>query len=259
MTLFRVALRVLAREEARALLVCEQDDVADLHAARRVDDIGDRIGDVVGRQWLDVFVDVRRTFLVAVEAHFGKRRLDHPRLDRRDLDIRRHAIDADAVGERLDGGLRRAIDGSARVRVEAGRRAEVHDVAAVALDHRGQKRVRDEEQAFDVRVDHLEDVFFVRLIIRLEAAREAGVVDEHVRRAKFFEHDGRRLVDARRIRDIEHERRDRDVLRRFDVLLHRFEFFQAAARDDEVVAFFRERFRRRLADAARRARDECVL
>src|SRR3984957_13549645 len=140
----------------------------------------DRLGDVVGGHRLHARVDVVRLGPVAAEPDERELRVGHAGLDAADPDPGAVQVAAQVQAELVDEGLGAAVHVPARVRVAARHRAEVDHVTAAAGDHAGQDGAGAVDQALAVGVDHLVPVVKLGLLGRLEAEREAGVIDKHV-------------------------------------------------------------------------------
>ncbi len=122
-----------------------------------------------------------------MEADFAEWSFYDARLDGGDFDVAIDDVDADAVAECFHGRFGGAVDRGAGVGVEAGGGAQVYDVAAVFFQHGGQEGAGHQEEAFDIGINHLHDVFFHGFAIGFEAAGEAGVIHEDSRGAEFRE------------------------------------------------------------------------
>src|SRR5206468_13133763 len=92
----------------------------------------DAFGGVVGVERPAPPVDGRRLFLVAAEADAREVGLDEPRVDGREPDRAAEQVLAERVGEAAHRPLGGDVERGVRVRLAAGDRAEVDDVAAVA-------------------------------------------------------------------------------------------------------------------------------
>src|SRR5260370_16925943 len=84
----------------------------------------------------------------------------------------------------LAGGVTR----TAHVGLEAGDRPEVHDVPVLRLAQQWQASSSHPHETEDVGLPHLDPVLVAGLGDRVEAAGEAGVIDENVDAAEFFLH-----------------------------------------------------------------------
>ena len=249
----------LAHHEARGLLVCHDDHVADLHALRLGQDEVDHVGDVLCLERIHAFIDGIGAGLVAVEAHFAECGLHDARLDGGDFDIAVDDVDADAVAEGLDGRFGGAVHGGSRIGVEAGGGAEIDDMAAVSFEHGRQEGPGDEEEAPDIGVDHLLNVVRRGLAVGLEAAGEACVIDEHVRHAAGLHDFVRGGADGVSVAHVEGPYGDLCIVLHAEILRRIFQFFSVPRREGQTVALGREGFRGGAADAAGRAGDECKL
>ncbi len=79
-----------------------------------------------------------------------------------------------------DKGFGRPIDVSAGVRPAACRRADIDDMAAIALNHPRQHGAGHVHQPFIIGVDHIFPVFHTGAVRRLQTKRQAGVVHQHI-------------------------------------------------------------------------------
>src|SRR5581483_8992288 len=110
-----------------------------------------------------------------------------------------------AFGDGALGGLGCAVDSSVGVGHAAGSGAEVHDVATAARHHAGHDSAGDVEQTFDVGVDHLLPVLTLAFVQLVEAAAEAGVVDQNVDVSPFLRQGGDGALHGGVIGDVELE------------------------------------------------------
>src|SRR5260370_6404157 len=99
----------------------------------------------------------------------------------------------------LAGGVTR----TAHVGLEAGDRPEVHDVAVLRLAQQWQAGPSHPHETEDVGLPHLDPVLVAGLGDRVEAAGEAGVIDENIDAAEFFLHLRDECVDAVELGDVE--------------------------------------------------------
>jgi hypothetical protein len=199
-----VGSRCLERREA--LRHGHDLDRVDVDVRRERRDPVDRLGDVLGAERLHAVIHGARALLIAVEPHGRELGASgHAGLDAGDA----HAgavqvaaqVQAELVHERLAG----AVDVAAGVRIAAGDRADVDDVAAAALDHPGEHGARQVDQALAVGVDHLVPVVEVGALRRLEALGEAGVVDQDVDRGKRGRQRPHRALDGLAVAHVELE------------------------------------------------------
>ena len=84
----------------------------------------------------------------------------------------------------------------------AGRRGDVHDVAAVAGGHPRQRLLHPVQHAVDVDVDHAARAF-VGLVGERAEVHDPGVVDEHVERAEALLDDVEEVAHRRAVGDVE--------------------------------------------------------
>ena len=166
-------------------------ELVDVHVRRPSEREEHALGDVVGRERLDVRVDGARLLLVAAEADAREVRLDEARVDRREADRTAEQVLAQRVGEAAHGELRGDVDGGVLVRLAPGDRAHVDDVAAVA-DVR-QAEARHPQHAVHVRLEHGRLVLLAARVEGVAAEAEAGVVDEDVEPAERLD---RRVDEA---------------------------------------------------------------
>jgi hypothetical protein len=82
------------------------------------------------------------------------------------------------LGEAQHVRLRRRVPGRVRHGLHAGRRGDVEDRPATALDHARQERRRERHRRLDQHPHLLEFAFGIGLVERLSAGGEAGVVDQ---------------------------------------------------------------------------------
>src|SRR5260370_737562 len=92
----------------------------------------------------------------------------------------------------LAGGVTRTAQGG----LEAGDRPEVHDVPVLRLAQQWQASSSHPHETEDVGLPHLDPVLVAGLGDRVEAAGEAGVIDENVDAAEFFLHPRDEGIDA---------------------------------------------------------------
>jgi len=168
----------------------------------------DRLGDVVGGHRLHARVDVVRLALVAAEPDQRELGVGHARFDARDPDSGAVQVAAEVQAELVDERLRPAVHVPARVGVGAGHRAQVDHVAAPAGHHAGQDRAGAVHQALAVRVDHLVPVVQVGVLGRVQAKREARVVDEHVDGRELFGKPRDGCGDSRPVPDVQRQRQN---------------------------------------------------
>ena len=143
----------------------------------------DRLRDILARQRRHALVHRVRLLLVPAEPHNAELRLHLPGIDLDDADPRRDELFAHGVREAADGGLRRAVDASARVGFAAGDGADIDDVARARfafLLHDLQAGLRHVDQAEHVGVELDRDVFLFDVSCFVHALDQPGVVDEDV-------------------------------------------------------------------------------
>jgi hypothetical protein len=141
------------------------------------------LGDVVGRQRLDVGVDGAGLLLVAAEAHAREVRLDQARVDSGDVDRAAEQILAQRIGEAAHRELGGHVHGRVLVRLPAGDRAEVDDVPTVAQMR--QAEAGHAHQPVHVGLEHDLFVLFSARVERLAAEAEPRVVDKDVEPAEL--------------------------------------------------------------------------
>ncbi len=150
----------------------------------------DAVGDILGVQrpaHRDPGVHGLAALLVPVKPHFREVGLDQTGRDVRDPHRNALQVVAERSRVTVHGELRRDIRRAARVRPDAGDRAEVDDVAVARADQMRQAEARHAHQPEHVRLDHLPLVDVARLPDGVAAAREPGVVDEDVEPAEVGE------------------------------------------------------------------------
>ncbi|CAM2343937.1 hypothetical protein BVIET440_90228 [Burkholderia vietnamiensis] len=223
----------------------------DVRGARR--DPVDGVGNILGRERLDVLIDVRCFRVVAAVAHVRElRAAAEAGLDVGDAQRRADEVGAQIQAELSDESLGCAVYVSAGIRVGAGDRTEVEDVAAAARDHPGQQRVRDRHETGAVRVDHRVPFVEAGVLGRLDTEREAGVVDQHVERREFGGKGGRHRFDGGAVAHVEFEWQQRVAQFRGE----RIEPILAARGGDDAVAALDEGTGDGCAEAGGRACDE---
>ena len=158
-------------------------ELVDVDVLRPRDRKDDALGDVVGRERLDIGVDRACLLLVAAEAHAREVRLDEARVDGGDMDRAAQQVLAQRVGEPAHRELRGHVDGRVLVRLPSRDRAHVDDVAAVA-------QVRQAEAGHAHQPVHvgLQHGLLVLLAARVEGIApkaKARVVDEDVEPAQL--------------------------------------------------------------------------
>ncbi|CAG9212308.1 hypothetical protein PSAB6_30253 [Paraburkholderia sabiae] len=207
----------------------------DVRGARR--DPVDRIGDVFGRERLDVLIDVRSLLVVAAETHVRKLGAPaQPRLDVRHADGRAVQIRAQVQAELAHERLGRAVHVAARIRPRGRYRAQIEHMPAIALDHARQKRARDLHETRAVGLDHRGPVIEHGTLRGLEPEREAGVVDEHVDSGKVGGQRGGDGFDGGAVAHVELERQQ--VVAEF--VGERLQTILAARGGDDAMAAFDE-------------------
>ena len=140
------------------------DDLGDIHRTNRFGPLIDRIGLV----------------LVAVKADHGELALGQSGLDIGDPYLGVVEVGEQVAGKLLDKGLGGPIDIAAGIRIVAGDRAHVDDVALVALHHPGKDTSGEVTQPLDVGVDHGFPVLNVGLVGAFQPQRQAGIVDQDI-------------------------------------------------------------------------------
>jgi hypothetical protein len=152
----------------------EQERVGDRHVRRPRRHEEHDLGDVVGAERGQTPVHGGGALAVAVEAHLAELRLrDEPRIDARDPHPGSEQVEAQPLGQRPHGVLRRAVDVAAGIDLPAGERAQVDHHAAPARHEQGNDRAIDVEEPLHVRVDHLVPVLEASLVELREPARPA--------------------------------------------------------------------------------------
>ena len=94
-----------ADQETGALLVCHNDDVADLDTLRAVHRKDDYIGYIFRLKGINTFINGSSSFLVAMETDFAEWRFHDTRLDGSDFDVAVYDFDTDAVTESFTAAL----------------------------------------------------------------------------------------------------------------------------------------------------------
>ena len=140
----------------------------------------DDIGNIFRNQRLDALVDLGRSLLVAVEAHQAEVGFYHSGVHAGDANRRSQHVFAQAVVDGPLGGLAGAVDRAVGIGHLARHRTQVDYVSAATLHHSRHHGAGDVEQPFHISVDHLVPVFDLSLVELVEAAAEAGVIDQHV-------------------------------------------------------------------------------
>ena len=181
---------------------------------RQVHHVGDRVGDVVGRERLEPLVHRLGALAVAVEPHFGEFRLHEAGVHLGHTDRRARHVEVHALGQCTHTELRRVVYIAHRIGLMPGRTPDVHDVPAAPRHHMRQDRPRHVEQPFQVGVDHAVPILGVAFVHLRQAAREAGVVDEHVGHLSGRDQRLRRPVHGGAVAHVHlSELRDHAVLR----------------------------------------------
>eukprot|EP00444_Apocalathium_aciculiferum_P035427 CAMPEP_0183484758 /NCGR_PEP_ID=MMETSP0370-20130417/179075_1 /TAXON_ID=268820 /ORGANISM="Peridinium aciculiferum, Strain PAER-2" /LENGTH=313 /DNA_ID=CAMNT_0025678051 /DNA_START=377 /DNA_END=1314 /DNA_ORIENTATION=+ len=117
---------------------------------------------------------------VAAEAGDRKLRFRVARLDGRDAHALAEEVAAHREAHVVDEGLGAAVDLGVGQRVTAGHAADVHDVAALPVDHAWKHELGGVQQAEDVGPHHLLPLVDVALPQRLQTQRAPGVVHQDV-------------------------------------------------------------------------------
>ena len=112
------------------------------------------VGDVLWTEWLGTFVGPRGLGIVTLEAHQGKFALRQARLDVGHPHPRTQQIGAQVEGKLFHERLRGTVNVTAWIRVGAGHRTNVDDVAAITGHHARQHRPGAIDQTLDVGVHH---------------------------------------------------------------------------------------------------------
>ena len=172
----------------------EDQHLGYLHVLGGVGGIDGHVGDIVARQGLDAFVDVGGALGVAVEAGVAEVGLHQSWFKVGNADSCVCDIKAQTVGDGLHSSLGSAVDIAVGVGSVAGYRADVDDMAAVALHHTRNNQTGHRQQPLDVGVDHGVPIVVAALILGFEAKSKAGVVYKHVDVFPL----GRKVVDALR-------------------------------------------------------------
>ncbi|ABA50914.1 hypothetical protein BURPS1710b_3486 [Burkholderia pseudomallei 1710b] len=183
-------------------------------------------------------------------------RLDVAGRDRVHAHVARRVFDAERAREAQHAMLRDRVRETARNDLERMRRRDVHDAAAPALDHAGQRRAAAVPDAVEIDREAAPPVF-VGERERIAEHVDAGVVHEHVERAECALRARKRRRDRLGLRDVrrhrEHPRAGRIARDRVGAL---FGERRVELRDRDGRAFAHERARDRRADAAPRARHD---
>ena len=228
---------------AGGLVARLHDDLVHVHVPRAREREEDAVGDVLRRERVDALVDGVRLLLVALEADDRELRLREARVDGRDPDRPAEQILPQRVREAAHRELRRDVRRRALVRLPAGDRAQVDDVA-VLRDVR-QAEPRHAHEPVHVGLEDAALVLLGRVVERRAPEREARVVDEDVDpAAELLDRLGDEGRAARRIPDVELER---------DLRLQPLDAPRAARDADAVLG---ELPRGRLPEAGRGAGDD---
>jgi hypothetical protein len=232
------------------LLARADDDLVDVHPRRPGDDERDDLGDVFRRERVDALVNLLGSCLVAFEAddtELGSG--DEAGIDLGHADRTAEELQAQRLADHTHAVLGGRVTGAARVGLEAGRRADVHDVAVARAFERRQQRARHANEAEDVGLPHPPPGIVGCVLDGFEALRAAGVVDEKLDLAGLL-HE---RVDAVLVRDVER------ACLAVDLFRDRFDAICSAGAEDDLESVCCERFRRRGTDAAGRAGNDCAL
>ncbi len=144
----------------------------------------DAVGNVFRLQRVDALVHRRGLLGVALETHDRELRLRQAGVDGADADRAAEQIFAQRIREAAHCELRRDVARRAFVRLAAGDRSEVDDVAAVT-DVR-QAEARHAHEPVHVRAEDRLLVLLGRLVKRCTTECEPGVVDEDVEAAELL-------------------------------------------------------------------------
>nr|CUV45299.1 protein of unknown function [Ralstonia solanacearum] len=213
----------------------------------------DGLGDVVGRQRLGSLVDLGHAGVIALEAHVRKLGARaQARLDVRHAHAGAGQVGAQVQRELAHESLGAAVYVAARVRIRSGDRAQVDDMAAVARHHARQQCTRHMHQPRDIGTDHQIPVGQAGPMRRLQAERQAGIVDQHVDLPPALRQGPRQGGDGGGILHIQQERQQRIAQFGFE----RIKAILAAARCDHAVPFPHETPRNGCPEAGRCAGHE---
>jgi hypothetical protein len=146
---------------------------------------------------------------------------------------------------RVNGPLGHEVSRERRAR-ERQQRSDVHDPAAVALDHPGQRRPRDLHDRADVHGQQLVGGFGIE-VDEAAVAAEAGVVDDQVHRRRGGARGDR--IDSGSGREVGHHHVDMGLVLGSEALRQRFQPIAAAGDDNEITG--------RCRPAAGRTTDRC--
>lgn len=174
-----------ADQETGALLVCHNDDVADLDTLRAVHRKDDYIGYIFRLKGINTFINGSSSFLVAMETDFAEWRFHDTRLDGSDFDVAVYDFDTDAVTESFYRRFGRTVDRGSGVSVESRCGTEVYDMPRVPLKHGGKEGTGHKEKSFDVCVDGLDDIIDIVAAVRFKTSGKSCVIYEDIGGARF--------------------------------------------------------------------------
>ena len=151
-----------------------------LHMGGGVGGIDGRIGDIVTGKRRDALVDVGGALGITVEAGVTEVGLHQTGLEVGDTDGSIGDIETQAVGDGLHGSLGGAVNIAIGIGGVASHRADIDDMATVALHHAGNHKTGHGQQTLDIGVDHSIPVVVAAFVFGLKAEGEAGIVHKHV-------------------------------------------------------------------------------
>ena len=158
----------------------QNQHLGDLHVGRGVGSIDSHIGHIVGCERFDTLINLGSPFGVAVEARVAEICFDKSGLEIRHTDGRVRHIDAQTVAEGFHRCFCGTIDVAAGVGRVACQRADVDDVASVALDHAGHDESRHRQQTLDVGVDHRLPIVETTLIFGFQTECQPRIVHQNI-------------------------------------------------------------------------------
>ena len=192
-------------EAAAGLMGGEDEDFGYLDMLGGTGGVEGNVGDVGTGEGHYALVDMVGTVGVAMETGATEVSLYEAGLDVGDADGGVCDINAEAVGEGFDRGLRSAVDVATGVGGIAGHGADVDDVAVATLYHGGHDEACHGEQTLDVGLDHGVPVVVAAFVLGFEAEGEAGVVDEDIDGEKLLTDGGNGLAGGLAVADVEAE------------------------------------------------------
>src|SRR5262249_42478398 len=166
---------------------------------------------------------------------------DDARVQRVDIDVVGADLEGDGASEAAQRRLRGRVGRPVLVAGEAGRTADVHDLAVALLDHPGQDVLGRQEGAAQVHGDHLVEVVSLDLPHwSLDGPRDAGGVDQDVDAAECLARASDQTLDGRLVGDVGGDD-DRAAAERLDLTGQPLERRLLSARQRHARALTRER------------------